>query len=60
MQPIRTLGEYTVHVRLTMDLVPEVKITVHREGEALEDTAPAQEEALAATKIEDTTEAQAA
>ena len=36
MQPIRTLGEFTAHVRLTMDLVPEVKIIVHREGEALE------------------------
>jgi large subunit ribosomal protein L9 len=39
MQPIRTLGEFTAHVRLTMDLVPEVKIIVHREGEALEEEA---------------------
>jgi large subunit ribosomal protein L9 len=37
MQPIRNLGEFTVHVRLTMDLVPEVKVIVHREGEALEE-----------------------
>jgi large subunit ribosomal protein L9 len=37
MQPIRNLGEYTAHVRLTMDLVPEVKIIVHREGEAIDD-----------------------
>jgi large subunit ribosomal protein L9 len=36
MQPIRNLGEFTAYVRLTMDLVPEVKIIVHREGEALE------------------------
>jgi large subunit ribosomal protein L9 len=36
MQPIRNLGEYTAHVRLTMDLVPEVKIIVHREGEVVE------------------------
>jgi len=44
MQPIRNLGEFTVHVRLTMDLVPEVKVIVHREGEAIEDSAsvPAQ------------------
>jgi len=47
MQPIRTLGEFKAHVRLTMDLVPEVKIIVHREGEALEEetaetVAPAQ------------------
>jgi len=34
MQPIRTLGEFTAHVRLTMDLVPEIKIIVHREGES--------------------------
>ena len=33
-QPIRTLGEFTAHVRLTMDLVPEIKIIVHREGES--------------------------
>ncbi len=42
MQPIRLLGEYTVHVRLTMDLVPEVKIIVHREGEVLEEETPAE------------------
>ncbi|PWH14369.1 MAG: 50S ribosomal protein L9 [Anaerolineae bacterium] len=34
MQPIRTLGEHVVHVRLTMDLVPELKVVVFREGEA--------------------------
>jgi len=39
MQPIRNLGEFTAHVRLTMDLVPEVKVIVHREGEALEEAA---------------------
>jgi len=37
MQPIRNLGEFTANVRLTMDLVPEIKIIVHREGEALEE-----------------------
>jgi large subunit ribosomal protein L9 len=36
MQPIRNLGEFTAHVRLTMDLMPEIKIIVHREGEAIE------------------------
>lgn len=36
MQPIRALGEYTAHIRLTMDLVPEIKIIVHREGESAE------------------------
>lgn len=39
MQPIRNLGTFTAHVRLTMDLVPEVKIIVHREGEAVEEQA---------------------
>lgn len=39
MQPIRNLGEFTAHVRLTMDLVPEVKIIVHREGETIEEAA---------------------
>ena len=34
MQPIREIGEYTAHIRLTMDLVPTIKITVHREGES--------------------------
>ena len=46
MQPIRMLGEFTAGVRLTMDLVPEIKIIVHREGEAIEDVA--QQKAVAA------------
>ncbi len=41
-QPIRALGEFTAHVRLTMDLVPEIKIVVHREGESPESVAGAQ------------------
>jgi large subunit ribosomal protein L9 len=43
MQPIRMLGEFTANVRLTMDLVPEIKIIVHREGESAEDLAKAEE-----------------
>ena len=43
MQPIRNLGEYTAQVRLTMDLVPEIKIIVHREGEAYEEKAAEEE-----------------
>lgn len=34
MQPIRSLGEHKIHVRLTMDLVPELTVIVYREGEA--------------------------
>jgi large subunit ribosomal protein L9 len=33
-EPIRTLGEHKIHIRLTMDLVPELTVVVHREGEA--------------------------
>lgn len=47
MQPIRTLGEFTAYVRLTMDLVPEVRIIVHREGEAIEEAAETEAEAPA-------------
>lgn len=36
MQPIRELGEYKAHARLTIDLMPEIKIIVRREGEAAE------------------------
>lgn len=32
-EPIKTLGVHTVVVRLTIDLVPEVTVLVHREGE---------------------------
>lgn len=34
MQPLRTLGEHTIRVRLTMDLIPELTAIVFREGEA--------------------------
>ena len=60
MQPIRNLGEFTAHVRLTMDLVPEVKIIVHREGEALEDDASASAEAPTEAKAEAPAETTAA
>jgi large subunit ribosomal protein L9 len=39
MQPVREIGEFIAHVRLTMDLVPEVKLVVHREGELVEEKA---------------------
>ena len=52
MQPIRNLGEFTAHVRLTMDLVPEIKIIVHREGETLEEDASAPAEAQAEVRSE--------
>jgi large subunit ribosomal protein L9 len=33
VEPIRNLGDYKARIRLTVDLIPEVKILVHREGE---------------------------
>lgn len=51
-QPIRTLGEFTAHVRLTMDLVPELKVIVHREGESIESAAGQQEEKEKPAKAE--------
>jgi len=48
MQPIREIGEFKAHVRLTVDLVPEIQIIVHREGEAAE--APAETQATAEEK----------
>ena len=48
-QPIKSLGEHKVRIRLTVDLVPEVKVIVYREGEApsgattITETAPATE-----------------
>ena len=62
MQPIRNLGEHMAQVRLTMDLVPEVKIIVHREGEAAIEEKAVEEavEAKAEESVaEETTEAPA-
>lgn len=65
VQPIRQLGVYQVPVRLTLDLVPEVKVVVYREGEtpptaeeivAIE-TAQAEAAAEAATESEQAEEA---
>jgi large subunit ribosomal protein L9 len=55
VQPIRNLGEYKVHIRLTMDLVPEVRVIVHREGETPdlgEKVVEAEVEAEAETEVE--------
>jgi len=62
MQPIRNLGEFIARIRLTMDLVPEVKIIVHREGESIEDVLaekPAQVEAEAEATAESTESSEA-
>ena len=51
MQPIRMLGEFTAVVRLTIDLVPEIKIIVHREGEAVEDIAKVEKPAAEVAQV---------
>ncbi len=35
-QPLRMIGKHVVAVRLTVDLIPEIEIIVHREGESPE------------------------
>jgi large subunit ribosomal protein L9 len=35
-QPLRMIGEHTVAIRLTVDLIPEIKVIVHREGETVQ------------------------
>jgi hypothetical protein len=39
-QPIRNLGEHTARVHLTVDLTPEIKVIVFREGEVAPGTEP--------------------
>ncbi len=52
LQSVRELGEYTASIRLTIDLVPEIKVIVYREGEInpLEDVKAAKEEVVAQVK----------
>lgn len=59
MQPIRTLGEHPVAVRLTMDLVPEMSVIVYREGEAApkDGAEEAEEEAPEVAEVEEIEEA---
>jgi len=51
-QPLRMLDEYTVPIRLTVDLIPEIKVIVHREGEIV--ALPAREEAQPAAAADTT------
>ncbi len=51
-QPLRELGEYSVPVRLTADLVPKVKVIIHREGQAYRPEAEIKAEAEAAALAE--------
>ncbi len=49
-QPLRMLGEYKVHIRLTVDLIPTIDVVVYREGEAY--TAPVPTKAVAPVTVE--------
>lgn len=51
-QPIRMLGEHKVNIRLTVDLIPEITVLVHREGEAAETALEAQEVEDLETEVE--------
>jgi len=53
-QPIRSLGEHMVNARLTVDLIPEFKVLVYREGESPE-AMFAELEALREAKLEEDT-----
>lgn len=59
-EPIRTLGEHEINVRLTMDLTPAMTVFVHREGESAEEAAAAAAEAEAAEAEEEAAAAAAA
>jgi len=53
-QPLRQIGKHTVAVRLTVDLIPEVDVIVHREGETPESALEEEErEALKAQEALD-------
>ena len=61
-QPLRTLGEHNVQIRLTVDLVPEVTVVVNSEGEELEEiiiqepARPEGEEELSEVEVEEQAE----
>jgi len=44
-QPLRMIGRHSVSVRLTVDLIPEIEIIVHREGESPESALEEEEKA---------------
>jgi large subunit ribosomal protein L9 len=55
-QPIRMLGVHKVNVRLTMDLIPEITVVVHREGEPPESAFDLVEGVEAELTIDETTD----
>ena len=57
IQPIRNLGEHKAKIRLTVDLIPEIKIMVIREGEAIVEESEEEEKPAGAASEEAGTEA---
>ena len=49
-QPLRMIGKHTVAIRLTVDLIPEIEVIVHREGESPESALAEEEKATLATE----------
>lgn len=59
-QPLKTLGVHNVDIRLTIDLVPEIKVVVHREDESPESAYELKEEdVILAEEVEDFAELRA-
>ena len=56
-QPIKTIGLHMVSVRLTLDLIPEIKVIAHREGEP--PSSALEEEVEDVAEMEDFAELQA-
>jgi large subunit ribosomal protein L9 len=57
-EPIRMLGEFEIPIQLTLDLMPEIKVIVRREGEAIKSqpTSTATSEGAEAEVVEAETE----
>jgi large subunit ribosomal protein L9 len=52
-QPLRMIGEHIVNIRLTVDLIPEISVIVHREGETVQQALDeAAELAMAVEEVE--------
>jgi large subunit ribosomal protein L9 len=58
-QPLKTLGVHPVSIRLTIDLVPEIKVVVHHEDEPPESAYELEEDIILAEASEDFAELRA-
>jgi large subunit ribosomal protein L9 len=58
-QPVRILGEHKVRVRLTVDLIPVIKVVVYREGETVAAASAKPAPMAEAPKAEEPAEAKA-